>query len=323
MTPSRTPPPARSRLLRAVKVVVSVSLLGLLAWIVDWDAAASVASRADPLGLALVPVIWLGSDVVAALRWRLVLRACGTRYSLLRCTLGYLTGTLYSLLLPGAVGGDAARVALVVRDTDCAPGTAAASVVLERVAGALGLVGLILAVFVLSPATIARLLRGGSPDALFGFGLALLASGPLFYLAARRWLPRGDPSSGGVRGFVASARAALDLVSPGHAALALALSLAFQSVRFGAVALFAAALGLDLSLAAVFVVFPLVSLAAIVPVSLGGLGVREATAVALLAPFGLDAGPAALLGFSIYVNEVIVAVLGGVVQLLRSARSGP
>ena len=46
-------------------------------------------------------------------------------------------------------------------------------------------------------------------------------------------------------------------------------------------------IGVDIPLAAWFLVWPLSKLAALVPISLGGLGVREATLAALLVPFGI------------------------------------
>jgi uncharacterized membrane protein YbhN (UPF0104 family) len=45
-------------------------------------------------------------------------------------------------------------------------------------------------------------------------------------------------------------------------------------------------LGLDIGLAPWFVAWPLSKIIAILPISLGGIGVREAALVSLLAPFG-------------------------------------
>jgi glycosyltransferase 2 family protein len=48
----------------------------------------------------------------------------------------------------------------------------------------------------------------------------------------------------------------------------------------------AADLGLDIGIAPWFVAWPLSKIIAILPISLGGIGVREAALVSLLAPFG-------------------------------------
>ena len=304
--------PPRRPWLRPLKLLVSAALLIALGRVVDGAKVAAVLRSADPVGLAIVPCVWLAGAAVGGLRWRLVLAASGVRYRLQRCVEAYMVGAIYALFLPGPVGFDAARVTLVVRDVGADPGLATGTVVLERVGGALGLVVFLLGVSLVSPSTITTLLDGGSPAALQGAAAGALLGGPLLLFAARRWLPRDLP-------FVRSVLSVLDGLSPSVAAGVLGLSLLFQVVRFGAITLLAAALGIDIGVTTVLAVFPLVLLASMLPISLGGIGVREASAVALLAPFGVDAGPAVLLGFSIYANQALQAVIGGLVQLRRSA----
>ena len=48
----------------------------------------------------------------------------------------------------------------------------------------------------------------------------------------------------------------------------------------------AGALGLDVGVAPWFIAWPLSKLVAVLPISLGGIGVREAALVSLLAPYG-------------------------------------
>lgn len=305
--------PRRRAWLRPLKLAVSGALLVVLARVVDGDKVAAVLRSADLGQLALVPLVWLGGLSLAGLRWRFALAASGVRYGFRRCVEAYLVGAFYSLFLPGTLGLDAARIALVVGDVGAEGGTATGTVVLERVGGALGLVVFLLGVSLGSPTTFTTLLDGGSAAALQGAATAGLIVGPLLLFAARRWLPRGRLP------FLASLLSVLDGVSPAVGAGVLALSMGFQLARFSAIALLAAALGIDIGLVTVLAVFPLVMLASMLPLSLGGLGVREASAVALLGPFSVEPGAAALLGFSIYANQALAAAVGGLVQLRRSA----
>jgi uncharacterized membrane protein YbhN (UPF0104 family) len=64
------------------------------------------------------------------------------------------------------------------------------------------------------------------------------------------------------------------------------LSLAVQSAFVLANVWLARSAGVTTALAAWFVAWPLSKLVAVLPISLGGIGVREAALVALLAPYG-------------------------------------
>jgi uncharacterized membrane protein YbhN (UPF0104 family) len=76
--------------------------------------------------------------------------------------------------------------------------------------------------------------------------------------------------------------------------------------------------GVEASLAAWFVAWPLSKLIAVLPISLGGLGVREAALVSLLAPYGAD-GTAVLASGLLW--QAVLAVSGvtglAVTQVLR------
>jgi hypothetical protein len=76
--------------------------------------------------------------------------------------------------------------------------------------------------------------------------------------------------------------------------------------------------GVDAGLAAWFVAWPLSKLIAVLPISLGGLGVREAALVSLLTPYGAD-GTAVLASGLLWQAVLAVSGLVGlaVTQMLR------
>lgn len=80
----------------------------------------------------------------------------------------------------------------------------------------------------------------------------------------------------------------------------------------------ARALGLDVPMDAVAASAPLVAVAAFLPVTIGGIGVREAGYVLLLAPAGLSTAGGIALGLAQYACFLGVAVLGGAVLATRS-----
>lgn len=76
----------------------------------------------------------------------------------------------------------------------------------------------------------------------------------------------------------------------------LVLSIAVQCLFAGINIAFASALGMTLSDAAWFYAWAAAKIIAILPISLGGLGVREASMAALLQPFGADYGAVIAVG---------------------------
>jgi uncharacterized membrane protein YbhN (UPF0104 family) len=71
----------------------------------------------------------------------------------------------------------------------------------------------------------------------------------------------------------------------------------------------------------VFLTFPLVVLTNVLPVTVGGLGVREGAAAALMAHYGVSAADAALAAFLMFaLNTALPGLVGAV--LLPAARPG-
>jgi len=98
--------------------------------------------------------------------------------------------------------------------------------------------------------------------------------------------------------------------------LVLILSAMFQTTNIVAVFLLSRAMNLGLSVTVVFAVVPIVSLATIIPISLGGLGVREVTLVFLLSRFEVMTSDAITLSFLIYLNFIFVGSIGGCLQFV-------
>jgi uncharacterized membrane protein YbhN (UPF0104 family) len=109
------------------------------------------------------------------------------------------------------------------------------------------------------------------------------------------------------------------LRSPGLLAQSLGLSLLVQG---GFVVLnlwLGSALGVDVPAGAWFLAWPLAKLVACLPVSLGGLGVREVVMVVLLQPFGADAAAVTSAGLIWYGLFVVGGLIGVLVLLIPSA----
>lgn len=232
----------------------------------------------SPLVILGAVGFYLGGQVLSAWKWQLLLRARGARISLASCCRIYAAGMFGNLWLPTNVGGDALRAALLVRQCpDLGRANAVASILVERLTGFAALLGL---------AAGALALRGA--DAL-GWRMLGIAAGIIAFVGALWWLVGKwrHPK-------IVSLRAALNFYwqSEHRAVLgqALALSLAFQISQVLLNTGLARATELDLPARVFWWLGPLLSLSGLIPAGIGGLGVREAAAVALLQGWNVASG---------------------------------
>lgn len=307
------------RLRRALGWVVRIGLSLACLWLVlrqvDLAAALALTGR---IGLPLLVAVAILHAAIVALttgRWRLVVAGMGGMLPY-RTALGLnLFGTLLNLILPSGVGGDAGRALLGYRHGMAAP-VAVGSVLIDRLSGLQGLGVLALIGAVLGGAAAV------DPLVL----LAILATVPAVALAFWMGLPQQLAAlRGGLRSFLA---AVFRPQAPGERRsrlvrplLAVALSVPAHAIAVAILLLFLAALGQHVPVVDGMVIFPGVLLAAALPVSVGGWGVRELAAVELLGRVGVDGGAAASTTIAFALSQMAVAFVGTLVWLAFGRRS--
>jgi hypothetical protein len=227
----------------------------------------------------------------------------------------------FHLFLPTIVGGAAVKAVLLARETG-APARATMSVFMERNTGLCALLLIALIAAYLAP-----------PVTLYGVSLVtltwLLAAGyvvanvvlfsPLAYRIADQLIARSP-----LKRMRARARSLYEAAAPYTRALGLLLSsmflsIAFQFVVIGVVFLSARALSLSIPFTAAAVFVPLVSLAGMVPVSVNGLGVREALYILLFGRIGIPAELAVSLALLYFGVTVVASLPGGIVYALQKS----
>ncbi|HXG66153.1 MAG TPA: lysylphosphatidylglycerol synthase transmembrane domain-containing protein [Blastocatellia bacterium] len=312
------------RLRGLAQVGIGVGALALL--IIKSDARGLVeaikATRVAWLPLAVlasVAVTWL-----MAYRWGLILAVRGHRMKTSRLFVYYLIGIFFMNFVPGGgVSGDVARLLYVDRD------------VRDKA-------------FVLSTLVYERMVG------LF----VLLLIGLAATLASRAYLPPGRMLYAGEAflaiAFFASAMLMSEAVSSRLARLALRLGGRFRAERIGQAAarvlgaiselrqhrrmllttvllsfiirvvwgmgayVVARAMGLPLNLLVVFAFISLVDLIRMLPISVGGLGVREWAMVALFANVGIGREQALMFSFLVFAPVLLNAVAGGIIYISRA-----
>lgn len=306
-TPSESPPvaPRATPWKWALRVVIGIAIVALL--LSRRDAAAQVAQtlRSVPIWVIVgaVGFYWAG-QIMSAWKWQLLLRARGADVSLVTCCRIYAAGMFGNLWLPTNVGGDALRATLLsARVPELGRADALASIAVERLTGFVALLWI---------AAVALLLRGANAQ---GWQTLAIASAILVGLCVLWWaLSRFTHPK------IARLKTALAIyMRPRNRGVlwqALALSLFFQVSQVLLNLALARASGLDLPALVFWWLGPLLSLSGLIPAGIGGLGVREAAAVALLGGWPVSVGQ--IVGWSLLWQATVwLASLPGVLFVRR------
>ncbi len=308
------------RLIRALasstwaRVLVSAGLLALVLARIDLSQAGDrlTGGRWGLFGAAAA-IVFL-SFLVAAWRWQLYLQAVGLEARIASAVRAYLIGTFANTFLPSQVGGDVARALLA--GSSGRRLRAATTVVIDRATALACLIGVGWMAAAAAPGTVPAELWGALATATAATAAALV--GALLLLRggrAARLVPGRLKDVGSE--VAEAARACLQRDVLIRTAV---MGIAFQGLVLLAAWLLLRAISLDLPLSALAASLAPVALVSLLPISLGGLGVREGSYVVLLGYAGVapaDATVFSLLGAAAFV----AASLPGAAALVLRPRS--
>jgi glycosyltransferase 2 family protein len=306
--------PSARRWTMLVKLAVTVAILGLLASGADWAAITARMSAADPWLLAAGFAAKAATLPMAALRWRAIGRAADFQISRWLAFRLQMASSFLGQLLPGSVGADLLR-GWFTWQLGHPAGAVMLALLVDRLMALLGVVLIGLAglphLAAVAPPVVAWTVLGGA--ILLGLaGLALLLSGRI----PRDRLPR-HLRDGALARTVWNAVGQLRAMAKRRTAwAALGYSVAVHLATVAATILFARSLGLPISWLDGLAIVPAAIVAAALPISLGGWGVREGAMVAGFALLGLNPDAALLVSLLIGLSIAVLSLPGGVFWLL-------
>jgi glycosyltransferase 2 family protein len=268
----------------ALRIGGSVLALAILFRFLPLGEVWTTLRRLPPLLWLLVVTGYLSAHLIAASKWRLMVNLGGAGLSFRQAVRCYSSGLFSTLFLPSVVGGDVVRAGLALRS-----GRSKAAVIvgsfLDRVIDFLALALLAASGAVLVPGTLAPESR--RIFLTVGAAIAVVA---ILLVAVVAWFPARKFSFRVRRSLVRFRRAAHAVRrQPQFVLSALCLALVAQGSFIWMTARVAEASHLQLPFRAWLFAWPLAKLSALVPLTQGGIGVREAALAALLVPFGARA----------------------------------
>ncbi len=307
------PKSRRSTLSLVARLSVSVGLLVVL-WfrlpnidlhelIPRWSAG-NVGLLAIGVGLFLV------SYAFGAARWHHMLHLLGIRAERGRVLRHTLAGQFVSVVLPGSVGGDVLRARRLAGEVGDGSGIAA-SVALERLTG-----WAVLPLFTV----VGFALNGGLRHVGRASSVALIVAlatwgllGLLMIAGGHRSLGRFGTAAQGWRRMVGTTHLGIaSLRSRPKEGFEVFLAGALHSLMQIAAAYIAArVLGIDqVGPTALLVFYPAVGILQVLPIAVGGLGVREWALALFLNPLGVPTERAVALGLLLYALTVATSLAG-------------
>jgi uncharacterized protein (TIRG00374 family) len=325
--PDELPPTRARRLLAPVlKAVVSVALLWVLFSRVDVARLWSVARTASAPWLVGALALYLLMVLTSAWRWGLLLRAQDLRFSFKTLTASFLVATFFNNFLPSNIGGDVIRIA----DTARAAGSKTLATTVVLIDRGIGLLGLVLMAAL--GATVAHRAFGPMAGGLgagmlwAGFCVAAMIATPALLMPqvfARMLQPLRIIHPEWIDERIGRLTFALERFREAPASLGGCFlgAVIVQTLLVAFYLAIAHSMRIPVGFAELAVIVPITFIVQMLPVSMNGFGVREATFGFYFSRLGLPLESALVVSFMGAALIMLFSLSGGMTYALRKSHA--
>jgi uncharacterized membrane protein YbhN (UPF0104 family) len=307
----------RGFLIFMTRIVVSLGLLYLALRGINFAAVQSRLSQINLPWIALAVAVAIFQIFLGALRWREISDLCHASLSDLRAFRYNMIGSFFNQTLPSSIGGDAVRLWLVKRSGAgwCA---ATYSILTDR---AVGLIALALIIVASLPWSYGMIGDTKGRLALVVVDFAALAGGLGFLLLGRlhwAWLKSWWPTKH-VHACSVIANQVIFSRKSGPKIAFLSLSIHVLTVVIAWCCVRAIAASGDFEL--LFMLTPPIMLITMMPISIAGWGVREATMMVAFGYAGLVPTDGTVVSILFGAVSFIVGAIGGLVWIFSAEKA--
>ncbi len=298
-----------------LRISITAALLIFLFLKTDFKSVLKSLESANLLYLLGAFAFYVFLNFLIILRWHLLLSGLSIKLPFSRTTVSYLESLFINLIFPSTIGGDTARTIDIARHSKKHSSGVLATVILDRVGGFCGLitvlgVSLFFGYRVLNDPNvlIASLIFLG----LILFLGAIAFSGTFFNMVFKR-IPFKN-----LKDYLYQLHQATSSYKkcPQVLLMVWLLSIVIQgglSLIYYWVAL---SIGVHLPLVYFFIFVPVVTVISVIPVSVGGLGIRDGACITLFARAGMLQEQAFAVSLSNFVFLFTLGVFGGLVYVI-------
>jgi glycosyltransferase 2 family protein len=307
-----------------IRAGFSLSLLGLLFWKTDLSRF-SIAFRNMNALLFLVSFLsFLLLFLPMSYRWQIILRVLGIDAPIQKLYKTYLVGVFFNNFFPTTIGGDIVRGYSLYQFTQKGK-EAVVSVMVERFLGFTSLIMIAVAALALTyPSLHDPLLAWLILAAFLVYLVALIAMvTPTIFSLADRCLQKLRSPKLGSKLVQLPEVISLYKSSPFILSRLVFFSLILQSLAILIYYILCRSLHLDIPLIDIFLFLPMISLVSMIPISLGGLGIREGMTVYLFQKIGIDSAHALSLSLAWFSIILLSSAVGGAIFAFQRTHTFP
>jgi uncharacterized protein (TIRG00374 family) len=305
----------------ALRIVISVGLITYLIISQFKDFRTISATLKD----ISIPLILLSAAThfygiwITAFRWQTLLKTQGVRLSILSLSSSTLVGQFFNNFLPTSIGGDVYRAYDVTKKSDFPMSSSISVLVVERLSGiiasavfaaaalflgftAIGGISIVIPILIFLAISILIFFLILNPNIL---GLHKLAKKIRFL---QKILDKLDNV---YNTFLSFKNYKWTLVR----VIFYSLTLQFAVIINYWFA--SRSLGIPLNLSVFIFIVPVVSIISMLPISLGGIGVREGSLVFLMVSLGAQNAKAAMCSLLLFAMLLVMGIIGGLIYAIR------
>ncbi len=300
-----------------LRVSISLVLLIFLFRQVDAGSLLAVIKKADKPLIYLAFLITFFGYFFCFLRWKMLLETVGINLPKKRLISAFSGGIFFNMFLPSTIGGDFVRSADIGYHSK-KTNTVVATVLLDRLSGFAGMtvVALIALIFGAHSIKDQKIISAIWLLAVLLLLVILVIFNDFVHGLLSRLFSSGHP--GRIRGGLESVLKEMHGFKRHKAVIAknLLLSLAIQVIGPITTYLIAVSFGLEVNIIYFFLFIPIISAVTLLPISIGGLGVRDYVTILLFTSMGISkhfAFAFSLLGFFFL---ILYAGIGGIIYVL-------
>jgi hypothetical protein len=307
----------RRILILSARILVSLALLYLALRGINFAAIQSRLSQINVGWIALAVLITVVQIFLGALRWREISERCQAPLTDMQAFRYNMIGAFFNQTLPSSIGGDAVRLWLVNR-TGAGWRAATYSILTDR---AIGLIALALIIVASLPWSYGMIASAHGRLALVIVDFAALAGGMGFLLLGFlpwKWLKTWWPTKHIHACSVIANKVLFDRRSgPKIAVLSLAVHVLAVAIAWCAVRSISAPADFE----QVFMLIPPIMLITMMPISIAGWGVREATMMVAFGYAGLAQTDGTVVSILFGAVYFIVGAAGGLVWIFSAEKA--
>jgi glycosyltransferase 2 family protein len=308
------------RLFTLLKLLVSSGILAFLIFMISWEDALITVGRACLLIIIGAFLFSIVERILVTYKWHILLRARGMMVKFTRLLSINMIGSYFGLFLPSSLSTDAVRGYFLYKDSS-EKALSVSSVIMDRSLALLSL-------FFLASISllIADNIGHGAELSLLALLMCIVLLGSFFAVQNKKLVSLLErihcKKILNIIGKVLKLRDSFVEYRrfPKTLLLCFFYSLAVQFIRALTYFLISEGYNLNIPLTHFLVYIPVVIIMIMVPISIGGLGVREGTFVTLFSALGVSTSDAVVVSFTSSLITNLLSLSGGIFYLVSKSK---